>query len=502
LQRCSKERPSDASSHLPWLSTFDDGLNTGSPVSTFSFNSDAAPLRWFGMLADDAEIENTSFTDNVTTPGGIPTPYPTPQLPFSSPHLTFPAPQVPIVTPRSSVTKGEERELWQSPAVLQDHELPLFKEFVTFYSQRLDLFDPQTHFGSYVPQLAMKNEGLLKAILALSARRASLNPTASSGAPVDRTEAVQYYYETIQYLQRAMKYESFTKSVDILALAIIVSTYEMIDGGSKAWERHLKGVFWIQRSQNNDGESGGLKQAVWWVWIRQDIWAAFRERRRCFSIWKPKRPYHMMDQYDIARRAVYLLAMAVNYSSEEERTQGQRDLQTRIQRADTLMAMLDDWSHHRTIHFTPMPWERTEKNEPVAPIWIHPPIFGKYTCCSIAVALTLNIFPAAAMQMHCFSRILLLVHRPAPGGFLEYVNRERQLMEAVDTIIGIAMTVADDAAMVTSSQCLYGAGLYTTDVAKREQIVNLIAKHHDKTSWPTESLVDELRAEWAKPQAA
>ena len=47
----------------------------------------------------------------------------------------------------------------------------------------------------------------------------------------------------------------------------------MIDGFGKGWERHLKGAFWIQRSREINGESGGLEQAVWWAWLRQDVWA-------------------------------------------------------------------------------------------------------------------------------------------------------------------------------------------------------------------------------------
>lgn len=106
-------------------------------------------------------------------------------------------------------------------------------------------------------------------------------------ANVDRTAAVQYYYETLQYLQTAMQFTTYKNSRELLATVLIVSMYEMIDGAGKGWERHLKGVFWIQRSREINGESGGLEQAVWWAWLRQDVWAAFRENRRCFSFFRP-----------------------------------------------------------------------------------------------------------------------------------------------------------------------------------------------------------------------
>lgn len=122
------------------------------------------------------------------------------------------------------------------------------------FSHWLDFLDPLKHFEQLVPQLAMFNEGLMKALLALSARHLSIKP--SDGPPLDRNVAVQYYHETLQYLQTAMKFEAYTRSLELLATTMIISTYEMIDGAGKGWERHLKGVFWIQRSQEINGESG------------------------------------------------------------------------------------------------------------------------------------------------------------------------------------------------------------------------------------------------------
>lgn len=62
-----------------------------------------------------------------------------------------------------------------------------------------------------------------------------------------------------------MRYTTYKNSLELLATVLVVSTYEMIDGaGQGNWERHLKGVFWIQRSRDINGESGGLQQAVWW----------------------------------------------------------------------------------------------------------------------------------------------------------------------------------------------------------------------------------------------
>ena len=221
----------------------------------------------------------------------------------------------------------------------------------------------------------MWNIGLMKAILALSARHISLNPGIIPDQTHDRNDALQYYNETLHYLSKAMQYDTYKTSLELLATALIVSTYEMLDGSGKDWERHLQGVFWIQRSQVIHGDSKGLKQAVWWAWLQQDVWAAFREKRKTFTFWKPTRRFDDMNPYELAARSVYVIAKVVNYCSREETEVG--DIALRIERADQLQAMLDEWEQYLTTEFTPLPFKTENIEEAFEPIWIHPPPFGE-----------------------------------------------------------------------------------------------------------------------------
>jgi hypothetical protein len=200
----------------------------------------------------------------------------------------------------------------------------------------------------------MHDAGLMNAILALSDRHLSLCLDASDEQQ-DRNTGIQYYNDTLHYLQNAMHHDTYTVSHELLATALIVSTYEMLDEFGTGWERHLQGVFWIQRSQLIHGESKGFKQAVWWAWLRQDVWAAFRERRKTFSYWKPTRAYEDIDADQIALRSVWLFARAVDYCSREEIKAGESNLQARIEKAEAIMGMLDEWHRNLTIEFTPLP---------------------------------------------------------------------------------------------------------------------------------------------------
>ena len=188
----------------------------------------------------------------------------------------------------------------------------------------------------------------------------------------------------------------------------------------------------------------------------------------------------MMDMWDMASRVVYILAQAVNYSSDEEKQLGEADLAGRILRADTLLNMLNEWRNSISIHFEALPadgpFDRAFK-----PLWIHPPPL------------------ATSIQLYSMARILLLINQPAAGGYLEYLSRDKVINECIDTIGGIALRLTDDACRLMSTQCLYAAGLYCTDDTKRYCIAELIQDHSVHTAWPSNTdLAEDLRAEWQK----
>lgn len=290
-------------------------------------------------------------------------------------------------------------------------------------------------------------------------------------------------------------------------------------------------VFWIQRGQDVNGASGGLRQSVWWAWLRQDIWAAFRERRRCFSFWRPVRDYHELNQDELADRAVYLLSQSVNYCAKVEPLPTTETTAKRAHHGEVLMAMLDRWKTFLGPKFQPLPAIASAPSV-WPPIWIHPPQF------------------AVAMQVYSFARILITLHRPAAAGFDGYVKTQRTLSEAVATICGIAIELkvgrlgasrperqlaslasphsektADPWPRRTKPVKLYPpnaclavglqrhprlplpavwltfdnvAGLCVHQDTQRESIISLINACEARTGWPMAPLRDDLRAEWAK----
>ena len=186
---------------------------------------------------------------------------------------------------------------------------------------------------------------------------------------------------------QAMQYNTYKTSLELLTTALIVSSYEMLDGSTTDWERHLKGVFWIQRSQVIHGDSKGLRSAVWWAWLCQDVWAAFRERRKPFTFWKPARTFEDLDPYELAARSVHLFAQVIGFcSTEESETDGIDFLPRRIERAKELLRKLEEWRGFLTIEFEPLPLrdqfigalsdDKSSSIHVFEPLWINPPAFG------------------------------------------------------------------------------------------------------------------------------
>lgn len=296
----------------------------------------------------------------------------------------------------------------------------------------------------------------MNSILALSCRHLSLNPRLHHGELPNGEAALQYYYQTLHYVQKAMEYSTYQVSLELLSTTLIISAYEMLDNSSNDWERHLEGVFLIQRSQIIHGESGGLQAAVWWAWLCQDIWAAFREKRKTLTFWIPQKPLASLSPYELAARSVYVTAKVINFCSQQVPTAtAEGSIQIRIDKAHRLHAMLDDWRKHLTIEFSPLPVTSQGRSTFFRPIWICPPAFGLYRILVPFFIDELTSSPGVAMQLYYAARILLLSHEPSLGGLSKYLERQTVIQRCVEGICGIATTLKDDASSLMSSQALF-----------------------------------------------
>ncbi|KAI8713837.1 Zn(2)-C6 fungal-type domain-containing protein [Fusarium sp. LHS14.1] len=368
-----------------------------------------------------------------------------------------------------------------------------------------------------VPHLALRNSGLLKAILAVAAKHMSLglksskrqgysesssenssSPEATnSGQSQGRSQtlahiATQYYYETLQYLSQTLLYSSYAKSHEILATAIMISTYEMFDADGTStsgnWERHLRGAFWIQRSQDNDGGSiDGLRRAVWWAWLRQDIWAAFRAGRPTLTIWRPWKRLEDLDSDELATRMVYICAKCVEFAALDK-TSPDQDIRQRIEHGNRLLQALEDWhcilpSSYKSVSVKAKPDQTSPTSNSQAkfqPIWFHPP---NHT---------------GAMQMYHFAKAVVLLNQPTTGGLNTYRQRQKCLNESLHMVCGIANACreGEPAMAFVNVQAIFAVGQCVQIPEKQAELLDTLDRMLEISKFPASGLLEELKSVW------
>ena len=213
--------------------------------------------------------------------------------------------------------------------------------------------------------------------MALSSYHQSLDENTPLDERANQNSALQYYYQTLHYVQKAMRYSTYQHSLELMATTLIISTYEMLRGSRNDWQQHLQGVFWILRSRQIEVEASSLESTTWWAWLRQDIWAAFRERRRTYSTWIPKKTCAELTSYELASRAVWILAQVVNFCAMETSEEGEITILLRRREwAKALWKMLQEWESHLTMEFSELPTRSSQSSEVFRPRLIHPQCFG------------------------------------------------------------------------------------------------------------------------------
>jgi hypothetical protein len=451
----------------PQLFTHSPELMFDSPLTNINSvpSPNSAPLEWYDLLAEDAINNIDKYNLNLELDRATLSrrQSPVPEAAIGDPEEIGSPDQSQSVAPQA-------HEQWNSPdnIPLTDDELHLFRHYVSVIGPILDLYDPSKQFSTTIPRLAVHNAGVLKSLLAVAARHQALLveppqlqqnmfaqiPGANAADSSSMTGpllqiATQYYYECLHYLSQNLLYPAYSESREIIATALLISTYEMFDAEGEysngAWERHLRGIFWIQRSQNNNGEcKDELRRAAWWQWIRQDIWVAFREGRRVLTIWRPTRRLMDLSPDELCLRIVYICGRCVDFAANEKKY----DINTRIDQGGKLLQALDDW--HRILPASFQPIYKMPLPEPgsiFAPIWIHPPSY------------------AAAVQTFHFARIIVLINQPSMGGMDDFHIRQRFLDDSVETICGIAMMHQgkDLPSAFVNYQALY-AGTFNTTI--------------------------------------
>lgn len=251
-----------------------------------------------------------------------------------------------------------------------------------------------------------------------------------------------------------MRYPTYQRSQELMATTLIISTYEMLRGSRQDWQRHLQGVFWILRSRQIEVEVSSLESTTWWAWLRQDIWAALRGRRRTYSTWTPKKACSDLNSYELASRAVWILAQVINFCAVGPSEETEGTFVGRLEWARALKEMLQEWESHLTIEFSELPAMTRYGSQVFKPRLIHPQSFGRFFIPAEYFSVLIAIL-GLAMQIHYVSRILVCAHEPSLGGMEKFMHRQKTIQDSIELVCGIGLTLTEDASSMMSSQCLF-----------------------------------------------
>ncbi|KAK6507108.1 hypothetical protein TWF481_005557 [Arthrobotrys musiformis] len=389
------------------------------------------------------------------------------------------------------------------PLPLSEHESALYRNFISRLCPALDIFDFDRQFMIVVPRLARKNTGLLKACLALSAKQQYRLRTARQAIPIQaptqesntEVEYSQYYDAALREMQNSLVNDvdgRFSSSEEFLATAVILSTFEVIDGSNQEFRRHLEGVGSIIKPQGIHQSLIGLKGAAFWAWYRQDVLAAFRERRQTFiteDVWHlDTSPESMcvLREDELGNRVMFILGQIINYCAKDEIEKNEHNVTERLRRAEVLEKKLEDWKRCLPDSYEPLT-RMKDKDGIFEALWYSP------ACCGIAV------------QVYYFAKIMLMMHKPQPPSqdrYQHFLAAQRQYKQCTQMIIGISLADVDESYHLISLQCLYAAGLVLDGKEERRILSNLIREVQHRTGRLTYYLVDELQKLWQEGEAA
>ncbi|MCJ1259177.1 hypothetical protein MMC24_007013 [Lignoscripta atroalba] len=356
-------------------------------------------------------------------------------------------------------------------------EAKLMRYFVDHLSVWFDLCDPLRSFATLVPQRAAICPPLLYAVFAVSARH--LNRISS----YDPYAADRYYEKCLNHLKQMMYDEVAIMDENLLAATVILRWLEEVDvplSGSDL-QSHLVGTKALIDAQENSIASSGLRQAAFWVALRQEIYIAFFNQRtvhwnldRC----NIDRSLDLTDDCTHANRIIVHCAEVLQYcfgSNEHS-----------VARWEALKDYGEGWNQNAPPSFSPIFFQEPirENGEVLPQIW--------HICDSHVTGI----------QHYILSSILLAVYNPklprlGPGQRAALKTMDDEIKSLVKTLAGLA--VSNDKTpphMVTACIGISMAGDRFTERSEQETLLDVLVRTEKEFAWPTDAAQKQLREAW------
>ncbi|MCJ1251126.1 hypothetical protein MMC30_008357 [Trapelia coarctata] len=358
-------------------------------------------------------------------------------------------------------------------------EARLMRYFVDHLALWFDLCDPFRHFAFVIPQRAATCPPLLYAIFAVSARHLNRIST------YDPYAADVYHQKCLNHLKNMMYDEGAIMDENLLAATVILRWLEEVDVPFSGFDMqsHLVGTkAFLTAQESSPHPPSGLRQAAFWVALRQEIYISFVNQR--VVRWDLERTpldrsFDPTDDCTWANRIVLRCAEILKFCFD---TEGDHT----VARWAGLREYCERWRSSLPESFSPIYFaEPNPENGDVLPqIW------------------HIGDSHVTGIQHYILCMILLAVYNPSlprlgPGHKQALKSIDDEIKGLVLTLAGMAVSNCQTPPnMVTACMGISMTGERFTERRVQEALFDILVRTDRDFAWPTQPAQNSLKEAW------
>lgn len=374
----------------------------------------------------------------------------------------------------------------EEPKLLDTQEAFLLRHYITTFGESLDICDPQRHFSTVVPDLATRSPVLLNAALAASSHHLSrvtdYNPLVAD-----------MYHERCVELLIPMLGELSSLPDEVIAATVLLRLYEQMSSAITGLdsERHLSGTGALMDSESSCATAGGIRQASFWIFLRQAIDVALDHQRPLkFNLEACAEQMDLSvlwDDWTWANRMIWVTAEVVAYVFARDNCQV---------RLAELRRKIDAWWEQKPDSFRPL---HVARGAVFPEIYFVRPWHGE---CLRSISLTPSDIPAAiGMQYYYTAMILLLVADSSRLKLGVGYRESRQALEAevaanFSVLLGISTNGDDIQGRLGACHVVSVCAPWVTDRMHQDATIHILRRLERENAWPTRAIALAAMEEW------
>ena len=388
------------------------------------------------------------------------------------------------ILPRGS---GESEDFYHPPPSnsflpLTSQEAFLLQLYRNKMGTWMDSTDSERRMAVEVPVRALKNPILMYAILAYSSRHLA------RVADFDGSVSDGYYIKCLELLIPALN-RDVGDDAELLAATCILRLFEQITVRHSPMtdqESHLMGSSAFISTQESCANRGGLLEAVFWLFIREDIYAALCNQRPLKAdVWSCNVEINF-DSGEIncckwANWAVWLAAETVTFSFGP----GGDDKAAALADWERLWSRTDEWRLKKPLAFAPIFVQDRDTSS------------GKY----FPQIYHSQIWHVVGWQYYHLAKMLLLAHKPARDRvglrfWRDLQSLQDEVVRHFRALVGLCLCSGQVAPRYQVCMGVLACGSWLTDANEQKELLHLLERCDSENAWPTATMINDLKEEW------